>query len=212
MSTEEKAAVYVDLKELKPWHKNPRINTAAVEKVEMSIRRFGFAAPIIARKSDNMIIAGHTRWKALHNITEYMTGDKKVPVRFMDVTREEAEKLALADNKLNEVALWDQEKLTDIIKDFNSEELNIVGFTDDEINKLLNDNDDYSDNFVDDDHDYGVVEPQGRAGNIVQIVLWYDEEESNLFRDYIKKIKLDNEGTNSEIILELLKNEYYKTT
>ena len=111
-NTNEKAAVYVDMKDLIPWDKNPRINAAAVQKVETSIRRFGFAAPIVARKEDCMIIAGHTRWKALHNITEYMTGDKKVPVRFMDISKEEAEKLALADNKLNELADWNDRELT----------------------------------------------------------------------------------------------------
>jgi ParB-like chromosome segregation protein Spo0J len=135
--TNEKAAVYVDLKDLIPWDKNPRINAAAVQKVETSIRRFGFAAPIVARKQDSMIIAGHTRWKALHNITEYMTGDKKVPVRFMDISKEEAEKLALADNKLNEIALWDDDGLKDILADMDTETALDLGWDENELKNLF---------------------------------------------------------------------------
>ena len=138
MSNESKeAAVFVDIKELKPWEKNPRINTAAVQKVETSIRRFGFAAPIVARKEDHMIIAGHTRWKAVHNITEYMTGQKKVPVRFMDISREEAEKLALADNKLNEIAEWDDNLLKDILDDIDTDTALDLGWNTEELVKLL---------------------------------------------------------------------------
>ena len=138
MSNESKeAAVFVDIKELKPWEKNPRINAAAVQKVETSIRRFGFAAPIVARKEDHMIIAGHTRWKAVHNITEYMTGEKKVPVRFMDITREEAEKLALADNKLNEIAEWDDNLLKDILDDIDTDTALDLGWNTEELVKLL---------------------------------------------------------------------------
>lgn len=133
----KEAAVFVDIKELKPWEKNPRINTAAVQKVETSIRRFGFAAPIVARKEDHMIIAGHTRWKAVHNITEYMTGQKKVPVRFMDITREEAEKLALADNKLNEIAEWDDDLLKHILSDMDTETALDLGWNTEELTKLL---------------------------------------------------------------------------
>lgn len=138
MSNESKeAAVFVDIKDLKPWKKNPRINTAAVQKVETSIRRFGFAAPIVARKEDHMIIAGHTRWKAVHNITEYMTGQKKVPVRFMDISREEAEKLALADNKLNEIAEWNDHVLKELLSDIDTETALDLGWTSEELSQLL---------------------------------------------------------------------------
>ncbi len=63
--TEEPAAVWVDPSDLKPWAKNPRKNDGKpVEQVVDSIRRFGFASPIIARAETREVIAGHTRLKA----------------------------------------------------------------------------------------------------------------------------------------------------
>jgi ParB-like chromosome segregation protein Spo0J len=53
----------VELKQLKPWEKNPRINDHAVDMVVKSITEFGFNVPILC-DSNFTIIAGHTRWKA----------------------------------------------------------------------------------------------------------------------------------------------------
>ena len=49
MPKKSAAAVYVAVDELTPWADNPRINAGAVEHVAESIKRFGFASPIIAR-------------------------------------------------------------------------------------------------------------------------------------------------------------------
>ena len=76
---------------------------------------------------------------------------------------------------------------------------------------LINENTMYEDNF--DDSEFEDVENQyedSKAGEIVQIILWYNEDENNIFRDYIKTISTKIDGSNSEIILELLKNEYNK--
>jgi CBS domain-containing protein len=63
------AATWVHPSALKPWAKNPRKNDGEpVAKVAASIRRFGFAAPIVARRETHEIIAGHTRWKAARQL------------------------------------------------------------------------------------------------------------------------------------------------
>ena len=60
----ETAAVWFPINDLKPWDQNPRFNQAAINLVAESISNFGFTSPIVARKADNTIIAGHTRWEA----------------------------------------------------------------------------------------------------------------------------------------------------
>lgn len=55
--------VYKKVEELKEYENNPRYNDDAVEYVSDSIKKFGFRNPIILDK-DNVIIAGHTRYKA----------------------------------------------------------------------------------------------------------------------------------------------------
>ena len=80
------AATWEPIDSLTPWDKNPRKNDGEpVDRVAKSIERFGFAAPIVARAADRVIIAGHTRWKAARKL-----GMDKVPVRFVDLDPDQA--------------------------------------------------------------------------------------------------------------------------
>ena len=58
---------YMTPGELVPYDKNPRINDQAVDLVANSIREFGFKQPIVIDRN-NVIIAGHTRWKAAREL------------------------------------------------------------------------------------------------------------------------------------------------
>jgi ParB/RepB/Spo0J family partition protein len=133
------AAVWVRTSDLKPWAKNPRKNDgAAVKRVAKAIREFGFGAPIVARSTDFQIIAGHTRWKAAQ-----LLGIEWVPVRFLDIDEEQAELLALADNRLNELTEWDEPALAAILGPMMMQRLDVAevaGFSDDDIEKLLKSN------------------------------------------------------------------------
>jgi hypothetical protein len=120
--------------ELKPWPKNPRNNKAAVSKVAASIQQFGFASPIVARLENRMIIAGHTRWEAA-----LLLRLPEVPVRLLDISAKGAELLALADNRLGEIATWDDAMLAALVKQMEVEglDLSVAGFERDEISALL---------------------------------------------------------------------------
>ena len=58
---------YMTPGELVPYDKNPRINDQAVDLVANSIRELGFKQPIVIDRN-NVIIAGHTRWKAAREL------------------------------------------------------------------------------------------------------------------------------------------------
>ncbi len=133
MENENIAAVYLDVDSLVPWGDNPRDNDQAVDAVADSIKRFGFGAPIVARKDDLMIIKGHTRRKAAIKL-----GLSKVPVRLLDIDLVDAQLLALADNRIGEIADWNDDKLSEIIHNLKEEEVDIsgLGFTDEEIERL----------------------------------------------------------------------------
>ena len=53
----------IEINKIKPYEKNPRKNDEAVKYVAESIKEFGFKVPIVIDKN-NIIIAGHTRYKA----------------------------------------------------------------------------------------------------------------------------------------------------
>lgn len=131
----ESAAEWIDIDNLTPWDQNPRINEHAIDEVAKSIKRFGFASPIIARKEDNTIIAGHTRWQAAKSL-----GLDKVPVRFMDLDPADAKLLAIADNKLGEYADWDNDLLAEVLADLSEfgADISETGFSEQELEELLN--------------------------------------------------------------------------
>jgi len=128
----EAAAEWVALDALTPWAGNPRINDIAAAKVAESIKRFGFGSPILARR-DGEIIAGHTRLKAAQ-----MLGLDRVPVRYLDLDPADAHLLALADNKLGEVAAWDNAELAAALSSYGLEDAEFAGWDSAELEKLAN--------------------------------------------------------------------------
>jgi len=138
---------YIDIDLLIPHPENPRINNHAVEEVAGSIKRFGFASPIIARLEDRMIIAGHTRYKAAQSI-----GLDKVPVRFMDLDPVDAKLLMLADNKIGERADWDEDALQELFEELQDEDLSGLGWDEDELSGILDD-------LYSEDEEEAIVEP-----------------------------------------------------
>lgn len=102
------------LNDIKPYENNARFNDEAVEQVANSIREFGFQQPIVVDK-DNVIIAGHTRYKAAIEI-----GMKTVPTIVADdLTEEQVKAYRLADNKTGEMAEWDFDKLFQELDDID---------------------------------------------------------------------------------------------
>ena len=55
------------LKDIHPYEKNPRMNDNAVDEVAKSIEAYGYRSRIIVDKN-HVIIAGHTRKKALEKL------------------------------------------------------------------------------------------------------------------------------------------------
>ena len=92
--------------ELIPYINNPRNNDDAVNAVASSIKNFGFKVPIVI-DSNNEIINGHTRLKAAQKL-----GLETVPVIVADdLTPEQIKAFRLVDNKVGEIATWDEDAL-----------------------------------------------------------------------------------------------------
>lgn len=92
--------------ELIPYENNARINDKAVEAVAKSIKEFGMKNPIII-DTNNTIIAGHTRLKALKSL-----GVNTAPcIVADDLTEEQIKAFRIADNSTAQIADWDMEKL-----------------------------------------------------------------------------------------------------
>ena len=95
----------IALAEIKPYWRNPRNNERAVDAVKQSIEKYGFNSPLVL-DTDNVIIAGHTRYKALIQL-----GWKKAPCVVVDLPADKAKEFRIADNKTSELATWDMDNL-----------------------------------------------------------------------------------------------------
>lgn len=104
--------VYLQTEDIHPYQKNPRQNEKAVPYVANSIREFGFKVPIVLDES-HTVICGHTRLAAAKSL-----GLEEVPcIIATDLTQEQVQAFRLADNKVAEIAEWDEELLQDELDD-----------------------------------------------------------------------------------------------
>lgn len=111
------------ISDIKPYPNNPRKNDDAVTATANSIKEFGWQQPIIVDK-DNIIIAGHTRYKA----AKQLNMDKVPVVVAKNLSKEQVKAYRLADNKTGEIAVWDYEFLDDELANIIDFDMEDFGF------------------------------------------------------------------------------------
>lgn len=135
----------ISIDKVKPYENNPRYNDEAVDAVMASIKEFGFKVPIVIDK-DNVIVTGHTRYKASKKL-----GLKTIPcIRADDLSDDQIKAFRVADNRVAEIAEWDFDKLA-IEMDEIDLDMSVFGFDMDSFKDL----DDIEDEVTDDDGYYG---------------------------------------------------------
>lgn len=113
----------VSIDSIKPYENNPRDNDGGVDAVANSIKEFGWQQPIVV-DNDNVIIVGHTRYKAAKKL-----GMKEVPVVVAsNLSDEQVRAYRLADNKTGELTDWDMGLLDDELADIADIDMSDFGF------------------------------------------------------------------------------------
>ena len=144
------AAEWLHVEQLQPWDRNPVIHDeAGVAELEALIASSVWTAPIVARRSDRRVIAGHgRRLAALRAIAADPTWQLSdapkpglVPVRFVEVDDATAIRLTLADNQLTKASPWDDDELVEILRGLGND-AHGIGWDDADLKVLLADDDD----------------------------------------------------------------------
>ena len=155
---------YMHPDDLVPYYNNPRHNQDAVGPVAESIKAFGFKVPIVV--DENLeVITGHTRLKAAKQL-----GLDRVPVIVAgDLDEDQVRAYRLADNKVAELASWDDEKLLDELAEISNLDMSLFGFDDAEalLDELTEDENEGE--IAEDDYDDELKETDIKPGDIFQL-------------------------------------------
>jgi len=135
----------VEVDKLIPYARNARTHSPSqINQIRASLREFGFVSPAVI-DADLNVLVGHGRIEAAKQ-----EGYKTVPCVFAeDLTDAQKKAYILADNRLALNAGWDEEMLAVELSDLQGTDFDVdlLGFDDSEINKLLTDDDIQDDDF-----------------------------------------------------------------
>jgi DNA modification methylase len=107
--------VYRPIEQLKPDPANPRLHSKKqIRQIAKSIETFGFNVPILV-DADLNVICGHGRLLAAREL-----GMTEVPTLSLDhLTPAQARAFMIADNRLTEIASWDDRLLAEQLRDLS---------------------------------------------------------------------------------------------
>lgn len=129
--------VKMKIDELKPAPYNPRKSLKKgdkeYEKLRRSIEEFGYVDSIIWNRRTNYIVGGHQRLTVLKDL-----GYEEVDVSVVDLEPTKEKALNIALNKIE--GSWDEQLLKDLLIEIDTGEfdMDLTGFDEDEIEKLMN--------------------------------------------------------------------------
>jgi DNA modification methylase len=158
------------IEKLRPYAKNAKIHgEAQVAKIAASMAKFGWTVPCLVA-DDGELIAGHGRVLAAGAL-----GLTEAPViRLGHLDEAERRAYRIADNKLTELGEWDEAMLRDEIAGLLAEDfdLDLLGFSDEDLDALLQDPETVDDNGAvdcEDDIPEPPVTPVSVAGDLWQL-------------------------------------------
>lgn len=187
----------INIDEIKPYKNNPReISNEAVEKVVKSIKVFGYNQPIVV-DNDNVIVVGHTRWKALKKL-----GKEKVFIIKKNFTKNNAVAYRIMDNRANEESKWQNKLLKEelnLLQDENFD-LDLTGFDETELDQFFLPKDE--------DNKIGDIDLDIAQNDVKMIQIFFNPEQETSFKGAIEKLyekyKVDNI---SDAVLQAVVNE-----
>lgn len=120
---------HVNVDDLKPYEKNPRVGDVAA--IAESLRVNGQFRPLVVRYDTKEILAGNHTWKAAKSL-----GWATVAVSYLwEVTDEEAARIVLADNRYSDLATYDPHALAAMLTGLT--DLNGTGYEPSDVDALL---------------------------------------------------------------------------
>ncbi len=195
----------IDINLIKPYKNNPReIPIESVKKVADSIKEFGNNQPIVV-DNENIIVVGHTRWKALKQL-----GRSKAYIVKKSFTENEAMAYRIMDNRSGEGSKWEKELLKNELnilrdKDFN---LDLTGLTFDEIEKFT-DTSPIFEPTNDIIADINTEEITAPISTVKMVQLFFNDETEKKFRSMVKELQPEyNKDNITDTVFAIVEREF----
>lgn len=168
----------IKVSEIKAYAKNvKKHDDEQVKQIANSIKQFGFRQPVVVDKN-NEIVIGHGRVEA----AKVLDMDTVPCIKADDLTEEQIKALRIADNKLAEKAVWDNDALAEELKAIGeSIDMTDFGFGDFELEILTGD---FEPEVFDKEETQAYDEKEGDYLAKKRIIINYSDEEE----DVVKKL------------------------
>ena len=125
--------VKMKLDDLQEFPNNVRIHTKRnLDVLKSSLSEFKQTKPILVQKSTNYIIAGNGTYQAAKAL-----GWKEIECNILDLPDDKARALSIVDNRSGDLSQMDEKNLLDFLKDFDKDLLDITGYDDKELDKMI---------------------------------------------------------------------------
>lgn len=141
-----------NISELIPASYNPRKDLKSgdieYEKLKRSLQEFGYVEPVIWNARTGNVVGGHQRLKVLKEL-----GNTEIDCVFVDLSEAQEKALNIALNKISND--WDDEKLSALLEDLQSTDIDITltGFDLSEIDKLFEEEEADKDSYFGDERE-----------------------------------------------------------
>ena len=118
---------------LVPNPRNPRTHPPEqIERLSASLLRDGQTKPVLARRENHMLIAGHGVTAAALRL-----GLGEIAVLLWDVDQATADRVMLADNQFGDLSANDKEKVASLLGEIDQADYLATGFAPEEVAKLM---------------------------------------------------------------------------
>lgn len=115
--------------------RNPRNHPQEqIERLVASLKKFGQTKPIVVRKANHMIIAGHGICEAAKRANY-----SEIKAVVWDVDQKTADAFMLADNRHGDLSTSDEDRVAEILRELEETDYMAVGYSGDEVGSVLED-------------------------------------------------------------------------
>lgn len=123
----------IKVAELRPNPRNARKHPETqIQRLMASLQKDGQTKPILARRANNMIIAGHGIQTAARRL-----GWVSMDVMLLDITQEHADRIMLGDNRLSDLSEHDPQRVAELLSEIGEGDRLSTGYSVEEAAKVL---------------------------------------------------------------------------